>query len=171
MAASPTRVYPSPLRVRKGLFLAAVHSIHSSPPGFWHTGPVYVWFTCMRCQFLAALPDLPGTCDFPPAVTSQPLFKGRNRKVYYKTTTNRGKKWYDSENSWISDGLPCSKGATNYFVVIIVSGETTLVIDFFTHQRLVRKFPWSCGGVPGELQHRKSGEFWRRSQGNWRPRF
>ena len=29
-----------------------------------------------------------------------------------------------------------------------------------------------CGlrGEPGELGHSKSGEFWRRSQGNWRPR-
>jgi len=24
---------------------------------------------------------------------------------------------------------------------------------------------------PGEQRHSKSGEFWRRSQGNWRPRF
>jgi len=63
------------LRVRNGLFLAAVHSIHSAPPGFWQTGPVYVWFTCMRCQILADLPHLPGTCDFPPAISSQPLFK------------------------------------------------------------------------------------------------
>ena len=29
----------------------------------------------------------------------------RDRKDYYKTTTNRGKDDYDSENSWISDGL------------------------------------------------------------------
>jgi len=32
-----------------------------------------------------------------------------DRKVYYKTTTNGERKDdYDSENSWISDGLPSS---------------------------------------------------------------
>ena len=33
----------------------------------------------------------------------------RDRKVYYKTTTNREKDDYDSENSFISDGLPSSR--------------------------------------------------------------
>jgi len=31
----------------------------------------------------------------------------KRRKVYYKTTTNKGKRWL-SKNSWISDGLPSS---------------------------------------------------------------
>jgi len=30
------------------------------------------------------------------------------RKVYHETTTNRETNDYDSENSWISDGLPSS---------------------------------------------------------------
>jgi len=64
-----TWVFLSPLQVRKGLFLAAVHSIHAALPGFWHTGPVYVWFTCICCKIQAALPHLPGTCHFSSAVT------------------------------------------------------------------------------------------------------
>jgi len=83
------------------------------------TGPVYpvcMWFICMHCQILAVLPHLPWTCHFPPAVTSQPLFKA----------------------------------ATNYFIVIIVGGETTPRIDSdcFIQLRLVRKSLWSCWGVP-----------------------
>ena len=69
-----TRVFPSPIRVHKGLFLATVYSIHAAQSGVSRTGALYVWFTCMRCQILATLHYLPGKCDFPPAVTSQPLF-------------------------------------------------------------------------------------------------
>jgi len=39
--------------------------------------------------------------------------KQRERKVYYKTSTNRGKNDYDSENSWISEGLPRSSRRRN----------------------------------------------------------
>jgi len=80
MAASPTRVYPSPLRVQKDLFLAAVHSIHAVLSRVSNTVSLYVRFACMRCQILAVLPCLPGTYDFPPAVNSQPLFK-RSHKL------------------------------------------------------------------------------------------
>ena len=48
-----TRVYLSPLRECKGLFLTAVQSIHAALPGVSRTWPLYVWFTCMRCQILS----------------------------------------------------------------------------------------------------------------------
>jgi len=59
-----TCVFPSPVRVRKGLFLATVHSTHAAQPGVSRTGPMYVWLTCMRCQILAALHHLPGKWEF-----------------------------------------------------------------------------------------------------------
>ena len=79
-----TRVYLSPLQERKGLFLAAMHWIHTALPGFWHTGPVYVWFTCLRCQILAALPHLPGTCDFPHALTGGKVAKQKKFSSAYQ---------------------------------------------------------------------------------------
>jgi len=93
-----TTVYLSPLRVRKGVFLAAMHSIHSALPGISRPGPIYysVQFTWMRCQNLAALPHLAGTCNFPPAVISQPLFK-RSHKLLcchnYRLTRPPPPKW------------------------------------------------------------------------------
>jgi len=72
-----TRVYLSPLRECKGLFLTAVQSIHAALPGVSRTWPLYVWFTCMRCRILAAWHLQLSTCHHLSTTVQS------DEKVYY----------------------------------------------------------------------------------------
>ena len=76
---------------RKGLSLQ-----HSERGEYFHLNPP----ARVRDFIFNTNPQWPGE------ITGDRVTLTRDRKVYYKTTTNGGKDEYDSENSWISDGLP-----------------------------------------------------------------